>query len=707
MKFRRLIFNERGRLGWASLLGFCAAVSTLSAADTNSPPAAPAPLTPEQMFEGGTNSCNNWVDLAAGGFLTSGNNAQLQQRYQTSGGAFGGIGDFHYQGNLDKGTTLSVDGRALFDNHDYKLSLDVEREKLGYLRFSYSEFRTWYNGDGGFYPPSGLWYPLSADALALDRGEISFEGGLTLENAPKITFKYTHTFRQGDESSTSWGITHPALDVTRGLSPSFYDINEHSDAFQLDVAHHIKATDFGVGLRYEFGKLDDALNITQSPGEPAQQRITDQQGTTYDLFSVHAFTETWIKKNLMLSSGYSYSRLDNTFSGSRIYGSDFDVGYAPNALYGLGYTNLVGGSRLDEYVMDLNLMFKPVPTLSLTPSVRVQKEDTDANASGFETLGAYSPTPFNGNSDEGDLEVRERLDLTYNGLTNCVFYARGDWTEGSGNLTENGGLVPVNGIGIPPIQYQTDDSRLFQKYSAGIRWYPTRRVVLDVGGYYKINRYDYNNLVDSTPNNSASGDLYPGFLVMQDFETYDGNIRLTLRPRQNVTLVSRYEYQLSTIHTQPDPISGLSEVESSTMTSHIIAQDVSWSPWSRLYLQAGFNYVLSETKTPASDYTQAILNAQNNYMTLNFSSGLVLDEKTDLNVSYFFYQADDYNNTAVGVPYGAGATEHGITATIVRRLAKNLRLTLRYGFSHYDDETSGGHNNYQAHLVYSSLQYRF
>ena len=50
---------------------------------------------------------------------------------------------------------------------------------------------------------------------------------------------------------------------------------------------------------------------------------------------------------------------------------------------------------------------------------------------------------------------------------------------------------------------------------------------------------------------------------MQDFETYDANAGLTLRPWQSVTLVSRYEYQWSTIHTTPDPVSGLGGVESS------------------------------------------------------------------------------------------------------------------------------------------------
>jgi hypothetical protein len=495
--------------------------------------------------------------------------------------------------------------------------------------------------------------------------------------------------------------------VLRGISPSFYDIDEHRDSFQLDVTHHIKATEFGVGFSYESGKLNDSLKIDQFPGEPVDQKITNQQGTSYDLFNAHAFTETWIKKNLFLSTGFSYSDLDNTFSGSRIYGTDFDVNYVPSAQSGFGYYGLNGGSRLDEYVMDVNLMAKPWSHLTIVPSVRVQKEDTDANATGLETLADNTPaTPFSGNSNGGLLDVRERLDVNYNGFTNWVLYARGELTEGNGNLTENGGLAQVNGIGVPPIQRETDDSRFFQKYSVGARWYPLRHLTLDVGGYYKLNDYNYNNLVDSTPNDSAN--RYPAYLVVQNFETYDGNLRLTIRPLQNVTLVSRYEYQLSTIATKPDPISGLTETESSKMTSQIFAQDVSWAPWSRLFFQVGFNYVLSDTKSPVSDYTQSILNAQNNYWTLNFSSGFVVDDKTDLNLSYFYYQADNFqDNSAVGLPLGAGAQEHGINATLTRRLTKNLRLSLRYGYYRYDDQTFGGNQDYSAQVVYTSLRYRF
>ena len=38
---------------------------------------------------------------------------------------------------------MTLDGRGIFDEHDYKLNLALDKEKLGYLRFSASEFRTW------------------------------------------------------------------------------------------------------------------------------------------------------------------------------------------------------------------------------------------------------------------------------------------------------------------------------------------------------------------------------------------------------------------------------------------------------------------------------------------------------------------------------------------------------------------------------------
>jgi hypothetical protein len=703
MKSQRTFRKAPAQWCWVLLCCIIASAGNLAAADTNAPPA----LTPEQMFEGGTNSFNNWIDFSAGQAFVSGNRAQFQQQHQEPSGPFGGISDFHYQTGVASNTTLTLDGAGLVDYHDYKLSLGLQREKVGFLRFSYDQSRTWSDGGGGYFPASGQYYSSPNDSLALDRGKLTLQGGWTPETGPKVTFQYTHSFRNGDEGSTEWGYAHPTGSVlARGLTPSIDVLHEFSDSFQVDATDHIKATDLGLGLRYESGRLNDSLLISQFPGEPAQQNVTDTQNTRYDLFNAHTSTETWFKTNVLFSTGFSYSGVDNNFSGRRIYGNDFDVGYAPNAASGFGYYGLSESSQLHEYVFDFNLLYKPGPHFAFVPSIRVDREDWTASSAGSETLAADAPVPFTSDSNRGLTEVRERLDFNYNGLTNWAFYTRGDFTEGDGNLNQNGGLVPVGGIGILPIQEQTDDHRFFQKHSAGVRWYPSRRVTLDFGGYYKLNHYRYDNSLDTAAINS--GELYPGYLAMQDFETYDGNMRLTWRPWRNVTSISRYEYQYSTIDTEPDPSAGLPDIQSSRMTSHIIAEDVSWVPWSRLSLQSGVNYVLSDTRTPASDVVEGVLNAQNNYWTVHFTSSLVVDDKNDLSVSYVYYISGDYNNNSpLGVPYGAGSKEHAVTATWTRRISKNMRFSVKYGYFRYSDATYGGNRDFGANLIYASLLYRF
>ena len=61
----------------------------------------------------------------------------------------------------------------------------------------------------------------------------------------------------------------------------------------------------------------------------------------------------------------------------------------------------------------------------------------------------------------------------------------------------------------------------------------------------------------------------------------------------------------------------------------------------------------------------------------------------------------------IHVPYGSSEDTYAITATLTRRITKNIRWSLKYGYSHSENVTYGGHQNYQAQLLYSSLQYRF
>jgi len=101
-------------------------------------------------------------------------------------------------------------------------------------------------------------------------------------------------------------------------------------------------------------------------------------------------------------------------------------------------------------------------------------------------------------------------------------------------------------------------------------------------------------------------------------------------------------------------------------------------------------------------------NLADDYWTLDAMAGYALDEKTDLQLQYNYYRAKDYvNNALYSQPFGADTEQQGVTATITRQITKAIKVSLKYGFFRNRDQTSGGNNNYDAHLVYASMQYRF
>jgi hypothetical protein len=654
-----------------------------------------------------TTDYRNWFDVSVGGTIVSGDKAAYQQRYGLPSGPFGGVEDFHYEEDIGKKGIFKVDGRGIFDNHDYSLKFDVEHPDIGFIRGGYEQYRDYTDGYGGFFPATGAWVTPFDNNLALDHGKAFFEAGLTLPNKPTVTFRYNHEFRNGQEDSTSWGDLDIPGYGDRKIVPSFWDINERSDSFALDAQHTLGSTTFGLGMRYEISTTDDALNVLRNPGEANARYGTDRERVDMDLFNVHAFSDTRFNDKIQFTSGYSYTTLTTDLSGYRVYGATYDPTFAQRLPIADTFENLTGGSDLQQHVANLNLPIQITDSLLLVPSLRIEAENTDSSAQYSSPSAPLSGFPYGAISDQGLLDVTERLDLRYTGITNWVFYVRGEWLEGSGDLTERWDNL---GTGANIAQAGTDNRRYWQTYTVGANWYPLRKLNFGAEYYHKDRWNDYNINSDSTVNvlTSIPTSVYPAFLTAQNWTTDDTNFRVTWRPVANLTLVGRYDFQRSTIDTKPDSSSGLSETQSAEMTSHIISGTLSWTPLQRLYLQAGVNYVLDQTDTPAQDLSPAIQAAANDYWTATASAGYALDKKTDLQFQYMYYRANDrQDNSAFGLPYGADAQEQSATAAIIRRITERMRITLKYGYFVGEDWTSGTHNDYQAHLIYSSLHYRF
>jgi hypothetical protein len=557
---------------------------------------------------------------------------------------------------------------------------------------------------GGFFPPNHNWLSLSDPSLSLDRGEAWFAAGLTLPDWPVLSAKYVFDFRRGLKDSTEWTFSSLTGGLgTRGIAPSFYDLDENRHTVTGDLRHTLGQTDLNVGLRYQLYDQDDARKARQYPGEgrPNDLSRTTREQVTSDLFNAHFSSVTRLNDSTLFTVGYAFTTLDTDLGGSRIYGFDYDAGFNPALLSPQGYYRLTGGSALQQHVAHLNLMFRLSRHLHLVPSVRVEHQ-------GLESMSLFTSTTSTGllrdsaEAERGFTDVAERLELRYTGLTNWVLYARGDWSQGDGSLRETGG-----GGGVPPVLRLTDDSRLNQRYTAGANWYPLRRLNFDFQYFHKIRDTDYTHVEDNTPNGAGSVNRYPAYLAAQDFDMDDVNVRATWRPLSWLTFVSRYDVQYYESESAAGAVSAAASRAAETV-SHIVGQTVTMVPWSRLYLQAGLNYVHSRTDSPAQNDSPAGAPARNSYWNGNFTAGLVLDNRSDLQASYFIYRSDNYlDNSAYSVPYGTEAEEHGVTAAYIRRLSKHLRWTLKYGYFTSRDRASGGFNNYEAHMVYTGMQYRF
>ncbi|HEX7862760.1 MAG TPA: hypothetical protein VF773_20670 [Verrucomicrobiae bacterium] len=659
----------------------------------------------------------NWFDVSVGGNIVKGDKASFMQRHQIPRDVYGGVTDFHYEQDVGAKGLLEVDGRGIFDNNDYSLILGYKNPDLGYARAGYREFRTWYDGTGGYLPINDLVLDLYDDELFVDRSELFFEGGLTLPNAPIFRFGYSRQTRNGRKDSTTWGDTGIGLGgQTRGIAPSFYDLDEERHLFSLDGEHTIAETRFGVGLRYEHSDQDDSRNMRRRPGEAADRYLTQREIVETDLFSARAFQETWFTETLLFTSGYSFTTLDTDIGGSRIYGADYDALYDPlfarRQQRDEGFFGLTGGSKLDQHVLNLNVMFVPFDNLTIVPSIRAEKQEQRGIADFEETnVGAPPALPaiieaIENTRERSFVDVSEGLEARYTGITNWVLYARGEWLQGEGDLREREMVLEDGEPPVVGIARDTDSTRFTQKYVAGANWYPLANLNFAGQYYHKSRKNEYDHIRDDAANDSNN--RYPAYIRDQDFTTDDINFRVSYRPFQSLSLVTRYDFQISTIDSRMDL---LDEVESAKMHSHIFGESITWTPLPRLLLQAAANYVIDRAETPFSTATgegDLVHKSVQDYIDGSATVGYALTEKTDLLAQYFIYFADNFaDNSAVSVPYLVSAEEHGITGTLIHRFNAAMQWTLKYGWFTLSDETYGGRNDYEAHMVFSSYRFRF
>src|SRR2546427_7949255 len=113
----------------------------------------------------------------------------------------GGLADFSLKEKFGGDRSITVEGRVIPNQNDYKVGVALEKIDVGFARFGFEEFRKYFNDTGGYYARfSEPAFSLNRD-LHLDVGRAWADFGLTLPDWPKVTLGYEYQFKDGSKST--------------------------------------------------------------------------------------------------------------------------------------------------------------------------------------------------------------------------------------------------------------------------------------------------------------------------------------------------------------------------------------------------------------------------------------------------------------------------------------------------------------------------
>lgn len=680
----------RGRRG-------CAAAALALAAVLGAPAGLDA-----QVVTSGT------IAVSAGGTLLDGDRPAYQQRLRQRKYGYGGIEEFTWSRATDA-SLLRFDARALPGNEDYLFAARWEKFDALYVEANYKRFRVFYDGSGGRFLPRDLAISWFDEDLAVDRSYFSLEIGTLVPDRPRWKLRYDRNTRDGTKNSLRWGDSNLAGQpfVPRAFIPSYLLLDETRDIISAEVSQETEQANWKVAGRYERTQVHNQHVARRRALEPQDRYVTMNEGTDTDLFSGHAYYERIFHEKLRASAGGLITSIDTNITGSKIYGETPNADYSPTFARrqngDVGYLGLTGGTRMKQYLGNLNVVYQPAKYWIVRPGLKYEHLRTDG-------AEAHTDTDFGGagsaaiqrqidaHSRNSWNEFTEEIEVRYSRWANWNLDVRGQWNQGTGNLVEQSLLLP-NSTRV--IDRESEYDRFGQRYIVNATWYA--RPGLTLGGQYnyRLKIADYDHRRDST-NNAAGFDRYPAFIVDQDIESHDGNLRLSWRPRSMLSFMTRYAYQRATI---VSTMAGLPEIQDGKLTRHVLTQTATWNPTPRLFLTGAVNATYDRLQVPPHRLT---VTSDNNYTSASLGAGYALGKVTDVYLDATHYRADNYtDNPAVTLPLNAGQKLQTAFVTWVRRHSDRLIYTAKYGYATSRDGTFGGLNDFDAHLFYGKVQYKF
>jgi hypothetical protein len=686
------------------------------------------PLTPEQV-----GLLRAWIDQGAvwesfekqptveltatptvGWTTVSGDEKKFRELNWQREGWNGGLEEFKLTETPTPDSRITVEGHVLLD--DYKLTLSAEKNDLGFTRFGWSQFRKYYDDTGGYYagfnPPS---IDLNRD-LHVDDGRAWADFGLTLPNWPRLVFGYEYQYRDGSEATLLWGPVSNGTD-TRAIYPAFQDLSEKVHILKFDLDYERWGVGFNDSFRGQWYNLGTySLNENAyTNGGPGASFMSATEKQTYFQGANTFHLERQFTDWLFGSGGYLYSHLSS--EAAMAMDAVNPLGLDANQLVpALGWN--ANGIQLEResHVFSLSALLGPWKGLSLT--LGTQNEWSRQSGLGNVATSIFVPNAFgiDTNLVSSSLDRRtfsQNVGLRFTKIPFTTIFGEARFQRDDvGQFEEDLNL-------LTEFLRNTDAISKLTDFRAGFNTSPWRRVSFSAQYRRYDNKTDYNNLAKEIPSTGSTYEGYPGFILQRELLSDDVEAKVALQLTSWLKTSLSYQWLGNEYHTATDSATTNSSITflpvivspgggllAGTYNAHIASVNAVLTPWRRLFLSTTFSYQNARTITEANGSSAVAPYAGDIYSAM-LSGNYALNPKTDLVATYSFSTANfSQESPPGGLPLGIDYHQHALQAGIKRHLNKNTTLGLQYRFYWYDEPSSGGINNYEAHSVFATLAWR-
>jgi hypothetical protein len=685
---------------------------------------------------------DSYIKISGQAASITGNEAAFQKRLALPKDGGAGIEALHLNRDLGNDTTMVIDGHALFNTEDYLGKLNLTKTDVGSFEVGLKTFRTFYDGIGGFFPINNHWSALNPQDLHVDRGEFWAKAIIKRPNMPEFEFSFTDGTRRGKKDSLIWGDSdftglpnnNPPISQVRKLEPSYRNLDEHHQDFEATMRHSVANTTYSVTFLHEKTDDMDTRYGMRWPGEvkpfpspaatvllpPEQMNSTVQysqfDGMNTSMSGINGKTDTVISDKIKLLTGFKYTDLDATITGDRPLYTLTPTAVGPVVAVSNNYQNLLAGSKVKVYAGFISLEYKPIP--SFFAKLGLGGEDKRTQTSGgltsvaaavSTTTGVVTITPTNQVffSRIKEKSLTPSVDLSYTGVKNFTFYFTGSKQFVGGDERYTTPYNPLT-AGNGTLANNTGDDD-HEKLNLGFSW--NQSSLLTLRG--EIFRKDHVNR--STGYNASLGSTY---VLGYKFDGF--KLTAIVKPTAQLSFTSRYVYQKGTAD-----VAGVQPLfptySSMDAVNHMFGETIDWNPNKQFYAQANVNLVFNVLNTAygRSGITAAtataiayssdtiVMNSNNDYVTASLMSGAVLTKEDDLQVTFSYYKANNYNPVVASLtmPYGAGAKEYSVTVGLKHKFSDRLMGNAKLGYYDARNDTTGGNTNFKGPLAYVSLDY--